>query len=187
MGRKHSHEVLLDEALRLAADEGLQAVTFGRVAQRAGVPDRTVVYYFPTKEALLQQVLERATHQFAEAIRSAFTGSASSPAVLAGRAWPVVSSAAAEPAFRLFFSALGLSAHDPRVTPVVRTLLSTWAATLEPAFRGSPERRRACAEATIALLDGLMVLRIAAGSEASDRAAKVLLGSRARRAQSAKP
>ena len=56
MGPKHSRDDLLDVALAVAAREGLHRLSFGRVAARAGVSDRIVVYYFPSKDDLVTSV-----------------------------------------------------------------------------------------------------------------------------------
>ncbi len=41
-------------------------------------------------------------------------------------------------------------------------------------FRGNPKQRRAEAEATLALIDGVLLMRQLAGAQAADRAAKAL-------------
>lgn len=175
MGPKHDRQHILQEALALATAEGLRSVTFGRVASRLGLPDRTVVYYFPTKAQLLREVLEAGTVELREVLLRAFRAPAETPTKLAARAWTVVSSAEAEPVFRLFFDAVGLAMHDPdELGTVVRELITTWAASLEPLFEGTPSARRARAEATVALLDGLLLLRFTVGPEASTRAARAL-------------
>lgn len=181
MGPKHDRQHILQEALALATSEGLRSVTFGRLAGRLGLPDRTIVYYFPTKAQLLREVLEAGTAELRDVLTRAFRAPAESPAKLVARAWPVVSSAEAEPVFRLFFDAVGLAMHDPHALgEVVRGLVTAWAASLEPLFEGTRAMRRARAEATVALLDGLLLVRFTAGPEASARAARALLAAEGR-------
>jgi AcrR family transcriptional regulator len=50
---------LLDAAEKLLADVGTMAVSMRAVAEQAGVTKALVFYYFPTKEALVDAVLER--------------------------------------------------------------------------------------------------------------------------------
>ena len=57
MGHKHTKAEILDGALAAAFDDGLSRLTFGRVAKRLGISDRIVVYYFPTKDDLIGEVL----------------------------------------------------------------------------------------------------------------------------------
>ena len=45
---------------------------------------------------------------------------------------------------------------------------------IDPCFSGTPEHRRAEAEATLALIDGVLLMRQLGGAQAADRAAKVL-------------
>jgi AcrR family transcriptional regulator len=51
--RRHDKAQLLAAAVDTALDTGIGGLTFGAVARRAEVPDRTVVYYFPTKPELV--------------------------------------------------------------------------------------------------------------------------------------
>ena len=49
--------LLLDDPSRIDAvlDEGLSRLTFGRLAKRIGINDRSIVYYFPTKADLIAE------------------------------------------------------------------------------------------------------------------------------------
>lgn len=177
MGPKHDRQHILRAALELAVDEGLRHVTFGKVARRLGLPDRTVVYYFPSKVVLLREVLGAASAGLAEVLRRAFQEPARSPAELAARAWPVMSSEDADSVFRLFFDAVGLTMHDSQdLRPAVQDLMSAWVSSLEPLFAGDEATRRARAEATLALLDGLLLLHFTLGPDSAARAARELLG-----------
>lgn len=41
----------------MAFEHGLSQLTYGRVGKRLGIDDRTVVYYFPSKNDLVAEVL----------------------------------------------------------------------------------------------------------------------------------
>jgi TetR/AcrR family hemagglutinin/protease transcriptional regulator len=55
---------LLDCALGVFAERGLGRAGHGRIAEAAGVSVPTVFHYFPTREALVDAVLERIEHFF---------------------------------------------------------------------------------------------------------------------------
>ena len=57
MGYKHTKTEILDGAVAEAFDDGLSRLTFGRLARRLGISDRVVVYYFPTKNDLISEVI----------------------------------------------------------------------------------------------------------------------------------
>lgn len=52
-------EQILDEAARLVLDEGLQAVSMERLARDVGISKGLVYNYFPTRDALLAELLRR--------------------------------------------------------------------------------------------------------------------------------
>ncbi|MEN0067617.1 MAG: TetR/AcrR family transcriptional regulator [Myxococcota bacterium] len=175
MAAKHSRDAILAEATQLTLEEGLAKLTFGRVAKRLGIPDRTVVYYFPTKGQLREAVLGAAFGHFQGILGTAFDQPAESAAALVGRAWKVVANETADPLFRLFFESVGMAMHDAELATTVEGLINAWITSLEPLIAGSPDERRARAEAAVALLDGLVLMRHLAGAEAASRAAEQLL------------
>lgn len=172
MGRRHSKQEILQGALEAALADGLSRLTFGRVAKRLGISDRMVVYYFPTKDDLIAEVLVALGGQVQEALGRAFAHPAADHRELARAAWPVLATPAADPVFALFFEANGLAAagHEP-YRSVVTALVTAWVEWLVPHLQGTPAARRAEAEAALALIDGLLLLRQLGGPEAADRAA----------------
>ncbi|MDB5970788.1 MAG: TetR/AcrR family transcriptional regulator [Hydrocarboniphaga sp.] len=70
-GRPSSRETMLDAAVAVALEQGAGKLTLDAVARRAGASKGGVMYNFPTKEALLEALLERLTshnRQASEAI-----------------------------------------------------------------------------------------------------------------------
>lgn len=181
MGHKHTKAEILDGALAAAFDEGLSRLTFGRVAARLGINDRIVVYYFPTKEDLVGEVLSAMGAELQATLAPAFSSPAADHVELLRAAWPVLATAAADPVFALFFEAGGLAAtgREP-YRSLVPQLVEAWIEWAAVFIRGTRAHRRAEAEAAIAVLDGLLLLRQLAGPEVADRAARRVgaLGSR---------
>ena len=80
-----------------------------------------------------------------------------------------------ERVFALFFEANGLATigREPYAT-LVPQLVQGWIEWAAALIDGTPRERRAAAEAAIAVLDGLYLLRLLAGTDAADRAAAAL-------------
>lgn len=177
MGHKHTREELLAGALAATRDEGLSRLTFGRVAKRLGVSDRVLVYYFPTKDELIGAVLVAVAGELQDALAGVVPDGVADHGDLVKRAWPVLSSPDHHRVFALFFEATGLAAagHAPydTIVPDLVEAWIQWAASMLDAA-ASEESRRAEAEAAIALVDGLLLLRQLRGPEVADRAAAVL-------------
>lgn len=175
MGNKHSREELLAGALATAFDDGLSQLTFGRVAKRLGINDRTLVYYFPTKDDLISEVVISMGLELQETLAPAFAERAADHRALIRAAWPVLATPAADPVFALFFEANGLAAtgREP-YRSLVSQLVEMWITWAAGFIDGTPKRRRAEAEAAIAVIDGLLLLRQLAGPEAAQRAARTV-------------
>lgn len=175
MGYRHSREDILAAATAVAAEEGLSSLTFGRVAKRAGTSDRMVVYYFPTKDELIGAVMGELAARLQATLAPSLTAKAADHPALVRIAWPLLATADADPVFALFFEALGLAAsgREPFRSLVPR-FVQGWIDWTAEYLTGTAARRRAEAEATIAVLDGLLLLRQVAGADAADRAARQL-------------
>jgi len=175
MGYRHSRDEILEGALAVAVSESLGELTFGRVAKHLGVSDRMVVYYFPTKDDLLGEVLLLVGTRLMEVLAGAFTSPAADHRELARMAWPILARPAIDPWFALFFEANGMAAAG-RVPYVelVPQLVDAWVGWVAGFLTGTPARRRAEAEAVVALLDGLLLLRQLGGAATANRAARRL-------------
>ena len=172
MGYKHTREEILEGAVAVAFDDGLSKLTFSRIAARIGTSDRVVVYYFPSKDDLISAVLLAVGAQLQVTLAPTLTARVADHIELARIAWPVLARPEADPVFALFFEANGLAAsgRDPYRT-IVPGLVTAWVDWASEFIIGDAEHRRAAAEAAIALLDGLLLLRQLAGPNAADRAA----------------
>ena len=172
MGHRHTKEEILEGALAAALEEGLSQLTFGRLAKRLGINDRTVVYYFPTKDDLITEVVVAMGLRLQHTLADAFSKPAADHRELARAAWPALSRPAVDPIFALFFEANGLAAagRAPYDT-LVPQLIDAWIAWTMTFLKGSAKHRRAEAEAALALTDGLLLLRQLAGPAAANRAA----------------
>lgn len=172
MGYRHTKQEILDGALATALDDGLSMLTFGRVAKRLGINDRTVVYYFPTKDDLITEVVMSMGLRLQTTLGEAFSTPAADHLALARAAWPVLAHEATDRIFALFFEANGLAAtgREPFAT-LVPGLVEAWISWVMLFLTGDEHERRAEAEAAIAVIDGLILLRLLSGHAAASRAA----------------
>jgi AcrR family transcriptional regulator len=179
MGHKHSKSDILEGALATAFEHGLSQMTFGRVAKHLGINDRIVVYYFPTKDDLVGEVLMALGAQLQETLVPSFSSPADDHVAMVKAAWPVLARPESDAVFSLFFEANGLAAarREPYRT-LVTGLVNAWIEWASGFITGAPARRRSEAEAAIAVIDGLLLLRQLAGPEAADRAAKRIISRR---------
>ncbi|MCA8920559.1 MAG: TetR/AcrR family transcriptional regulator [Planctomycetes bacterium] len=65
---QRTREAILQAATEIASTEGLEAVSFGRVAQALGVSKSGLFSHFPTKEALQLALLDRFRTFFVETV-----------------------------------------------------------------------------------------------------------------------
>lgn len=175
MGHRHTKEEILEGALAAALDDGLSQLTFGRLAKRLGINDRTVVYYFPTKDHLIGEVVVAMGLKLQHTLAEAFSKPAADHVELARAAWPVLARVETDPIFALFFEANGLAAarRAPYDT-LVPQLINAWIDWVATFMVGTVKQRRTEAETGIAVIDGLLLLRQLAGPAAANRAARRL-------------
>ena len=172
MGHRHTKEEILEGAVAAAFEDGLSQLTFGRLAKRLGINDRTIVYYFPSKDDLISEVVVSMGLSLQTMLGEAFSKPAATHLELARTAWPVLARTEADPIFALFFEANGLAAagRAPYDT-LVPQLIEAWVGWVVLFLKGPAKQRRAEAEAAIALIDGLLLLRQLGGPAAANRAA----------------
>ncbi|MEM9465563.1 MAG: TetR/AcrR family transcriptional regulator [Actinomycetota bacterium] len=172
MGYRHSADDILDAAVACVHDDGLHQLTFGRVAKRLGINDRTIVYYFPSKADLITAVLARIGEHLQAVLAAAFQGPVADHRELLDQAWPVLAHPDADPTFAVFFQTVGLATtgQEPYAA-VLDQVMQAWRAWLCEFFAGTDEERTAEAESAMAVLDGLLLLRQTVGADAAERAA----------------
>lgn len=176
MGPRYRREDLLAGALQAAVEDGLSRLTFGRLAARLGVSDRMLVYYFGSKDGLVTDVLGELAASLQAVLAEALADTGDEPVTdhrtLARRVWPVLARPSSDPLLGLYFEASGQAAAG--VAPyrgLAAPLVEAWAAWLASLLPGDAPTARAEAEACLALLDGLLLLRQLAGPEVAARAA----------------
>ncbi len=174
VGYLHSREDILDAAIAAALETGVHQLTFGKLATRLGIADRTVVYYFPTKEKLITEVLDTLARRMMTVIAKAFGDEPLAPTELGRRAWAAFTTAEADRVFRVFFEVVGLAAA--RLSPyaaIAPVLIDGWTAWLEPRVH-TDSNGRAETLALMAKLDGLLLLRHTVGRKPADAAARAM-------------
>lgn len=72
--RRRTFAEILDSASRMAEAEGWRAVTIRRIAAEIGYSAPVIYQHFPSKDAVLRELLDRANVELLERMRSAVAG-----------------------------------------------------------------------------------------------------------------
>jgi AcrR family transcriptional regulator len=176
MGYRHSADEILEAAVALTIDDGIGALTYAAVGARLGISDRTVVYYFPTKAELTAAVAISLGGNLQQLLEDAFGTERRAADELLRRAWPVLTTPAADRVFALYFEMVGLAAGGhTQYTALSQAMLEGWHQWLNERIVGATESVRSRrALAAMAKLDGLLLVRHVLGHEAADGAAREL-------------
>lgn len=175
MGYKYDEGEILAAAVEAVLDEGLSKLNYGRLAARLGIADRSIVYYFPTKADLVTRTVFALGGRFQALLEDAFGVERLQKDELLRRAWPVLTTPYADRVFAVFFELVGLSAA--KISPfdaLAPTVMEAWIGWLVPRIDAPESVARAQAYSIVAMLDGLLILRLTAGAEAADGAAQAL-------------
>jgi TetR/AcrR family transcriptional regulator len=73
-GGARRRDLLIEEAIRHFGQDGYNGASLDAIASAAGIRKQTLLYYFPTKEALLEASLAAAGKRLAEALIEALAG-----------------------------------------------------------------------------------------------------------------
>ena len=126
MSAPRTADRILDAALASFADRGYEATSLDALASSLDITKQTILYWFPSKEALLAAVVTRSTDELAGALESALDS--------AGGGWDRVE-AVVRSVFRLAArrpELLGLVREVSRLGPPAATQMT---ADLEPLVR----------------------------------------------------
>ncbi len=129
-GSTPTRERILDAALGAWATRGYEATSLDAVAASIGLTKQTILYWFPSKEALLDAVIARSAGELARAMQAALAG--------AGDGWAKVE-AVVRSVFRLAArrpELLGLVREVSRLGPPAATKMTL---ELQPLVRRASE------------------------------------------------
>lgn len=73
-GGAKRRDLLIEEAIRHFGRDGYRGASLDAIATAAGIRKQTLLYYFPTKDALLEACLVAAGDRLAEALHEALEG-----------------------------------------------------------------------------------------------------------------
>jgi AcrR family transcriptional regulator len=174
MGYRHSADEILEAAVELTLESGIAALTYSSVGRRLSISGRTVVYYFPSKLDLVTAVAGALVGDMVVLLEEAFGSEPLDPQDLMARAWPVLTTPAADRVFALYFEIVGLaSSGTPPYDELAPGLVAGWVDWLEPRMLGRTTAvRRRTALATVGHIDGLLLVRRILGARAGDDAAR---------------
>ncbi|MGI9579326.1 MAG: TetR/AcrR family transcriptional regulator [Microthrixaceae bacterium] len=175
MGPKHTRDDILRGALEFVRENGIGELTFGRLAKHLGTSDRVIVYYFPNKEILVGDVLGAVGLELQATLAGAFSAAATDHLELLRTAWPLLATDEADKVFSLFFEAAGMAAagREP-YEAILPTMVEMWIDWTASFIDGPEPRARSEAEAAVALIDGLLLLRQVGGPDPAARAAETI-------------
>jgi AcrR family transcriptional regulator len=133
-------ERILDAALAVLREEGIQRLTQVRVARRAGVRQSHLTYYFPSRTDLLDATTARFVETLAAALGPEGRGkTAGGEAVLAHLARAVVD----RDHMRMFVGAIVAADRDPDLRAILLRGTERMEAALAEALGGAGQRDRA--------------------------------------------
>ncbi len=189
MGYKYDADDMLEASVDLALSSGLSKLSFGRLAKHLDVADRSIVYYFPTKADLIARTVGAVGLRLQAHLDEALGAGVLAPDEAGRRMWNVLARPDADPIIAIFFEIVGLAATsiEPYDT-LAPAVVESWVDWLTPRLQtGNVSDSRSIAYATLAKLDGLLLIRHISGTNAAQSAAAHLGLSAAHEQHGAEP
>jgi AcrR family transcriptional regulator len=173
VGHRHDRDTLLAAAVEYALEHGITQLTYGRLAQHLGIADRTIVYYFDTKDRLIEAVVEQLGMQLMAVLDRAFGPDPLTADELLRRSWPVLATTKSDPVFGLFFEVSGAAAagHEPYRT-LAQSIMTIWAEWMTTKL--DSENAKLDALRVMATIDGLLLVRHTLSARAATEAARAM-------------
>ncbi|MEM9513716.1 MAG: TetR/AcrR family transcriptional regulator [Actinomycetota bacterium] len=169
MGYRHRREDILAGAVDAVLDDGIGQLTFGRLAARLGINDRTIVYYFPNKDALVTEALMALGVRLQAGLEASFNEPSADHRALVQTAWPTLARDEMDPVFAVMFELNGLAvAGREPYAALAPQLARAFVAWLEPFIDGDAEYRLVEARAAVVVVDALLLARQLLGPEVAD-------------------
>jgi TetR/AcrR family transcriptional regulator, regulator of biofilm formation and stress response len=172
-------EALLDAALQVVAEAGVEAVTHRRVAEVARLPLASTTYWFECKEQMLTEALERAADRDLERLRALLGETSERTSDPVGLAvdtilGPSAGSGQTSRGWLLATYTLMLeAARRPGLRKVMRRWTDAYMEALPPLLAAAGSLHpRSDAELLLATADGLLVDQLAS-DDASDLAPRL--------------
>jgi len=176
-GRPEQRALLLAGAVEHVLLHGASGLSLRPLAAALGTSDRMLLYYFGSREHLLETLLDRVGDGLMAALSEAVPLGRSDPDVLLRTVWSLARDPAVQPVLRLYVEILGQSAAQVAPFPAAaRRVAHQWLDWVQERLDVPAVERQGAAAALLATLDGLLILDLAVSSEVADQASRRLLG-----------
>jgi AcrR family transcriptional regulator len=171
--RAQAIDLLAEHLLRT----GLAEASLRQLAAAAGVSDRMLLYYFRDKADVLAATMGQVAIQLAGRLAVAIPeGAALSPARLIALAADLTTGEPMRPYMRLWIEIVAAAArNEPPFVEIARQIAAGFMHWIEARLApGDPHARQATAAAILAIIDGIALLDVCAGSELTRRAGQAI-------------
>jgi AcrR family transcriptional regulator len=131
---------LVRVAYQLIAERGLEGLRFGDVARVAGINNGTLLYYFPSKEALIQAVGAYLVEQFSATAWPADATTPIEPRMQLRREFADAGQLLGSDLAVVYTELLARARRDPSVARLLRDIDTNWANWLREFLRAGVQR-----------------------------------------------
>ena len=175
-GRPEQRQAFLAGAIEHVLRHGVSGLSLRPLAAALGTSDRMLLYYFGSREHLLETVLDRVGDGLVAALAEAVPIGRVRPEALLRATWSVARDPEVEPVLRLYLEILGqAAAHVAPFPAAASKVASRWLEWAQDRVDVPVAERQDAAAALLATVDGLLILHLVVGTEVADRAARRLL------------